>query len=240
MKRFIGGIAVVALAMGLVAESASAQLAGNPVYAINPGVGVTLNGDFGRGLNDESGKGNYFGGRVVLGVPMVSFWVGAGQYDSRLPNADKEITLGGGAAINLVKAPMLPVALSLQVGGGTVGCGTDCSKLNVVAGPALKINVPTPGIGIEPWVMPRFHMSRESDAGVVVTQTGFGASGGLNISLPMGLGLHTVVDFTSLPEKTTAAGVLEAAKRSPLTVGIGLHYKISVPSLGLPLVPVVN
>jgi hypothetical protein len=25
-----------------------------------------------------------------------------------------------------------------------------------------------------------------------------------------------------------------------MTVGVGLHYKIAVPSLGLPLVPVVN
>ena len=211
MKRFFGVIAVLALAMGLTAEATSAQLAGNPVYAINPGVGVTLNGDFGKGLNDASGKGNFMGARVVLGVPMVSFWVGLGQYDSYDPDPalqaaaifDKEITLGGGAAINLIKAPLLPVALTLQVGGATVGCGADCSNLNVVAGPALKINIPTPGVGIEPWIMPRVHMTRISSGGESTTQTGFGASGGLNINLPMGLGIHAVVDFANFPEKTT-------------------------------------
>lgn len=238
MKRLIGSIAVVALLMGLVAETASAQLAGNPVYAISPGVGITLNGDFGRGVNDESGKGNYFGGRVVLGVPMVSFWVGAGQYDSRVANADKEITLGGGAAINLIKAPILPVALTLQVAGATVGCGTDCSTLNLVAGPALKVNVPTPGIGIEPWIMPRVNMARTSFGGSSVTQTGFGASGGVNVNLPMGLGFHVALDFANIPAKTS--GIFQIPESSPITAGVGLHYKIAVPSLGLPLVPVVN
>lgn len=238
MKRIFGVFAIAALAMVLVTEAASAQLAGNPVYAINPGIGVTLNGDFGRGVNDDSGEGNFYGGRVVLGVPMLSFWVGGGMYDSGVPNADSEVTLGGGAAFNLIKAPILPVALTLQVGGGTVGCGTDCSELNLVAGPALRINVPTPGIGIEPWIMPRLQLSRVSAGETDITQTGFGASGGVNINLPMGLGIHAAADFASLPESTS--GLVTILESQPFTAGIGVHYKITVPSLGMPLVPVVN
>ena len=229
MKRFIGGIAVVALALGLAAESASAQLAGNPVYAINPGVGVTLNGDFGRGINDESGKTQFYGGRVVLGVPMLSFWVGGGLWDPRT-GADKEVTLGGGAAINLIKAPVLPVALTLQAGAATVSCGDDCTTISGVVGPALKVNVPNPAIGIEPWIMPRFQFCRDSDAGTSDTDTGVGVSGGVNINMPMGLGLHVVADWSSSGDPAV----------KPLVGGIGLHYKIAVPSLGLPLVPVVN
>jgi hypothetical protein len=237
MKRFFGVIAVLALAMGLAAEATSAQLHGNPVYAINPGVGITLNGDFGRGMNDDSDKGNFMGGRVVLGVPMVSFWVGGGLYDAG-DGADKETTIGGGAAINLIKAPLLPVALTLQAGGATVTCGDNCSGLNMFVGPALKINVPTPAIGIEPWIMPRVHMSRTSFGGESITQKGIGVSGGLNINLPMGLGLHAVVDFANFGEATS--GIITALSATPMTAGIGLHYKIAVPSLGLPLVPVVN
>jgi len=237
MKRFIGGIAVMALAMGLVAEAASAQLAGNPVYAINPGVGVTINADFGRGLNDESGKTQFMGGRVVLGVPMVSFWVGGGIWDPRT-GADKETSLGGGAAINIIKAPLLPVALTLQVGGATLSCGDECSDLHFVAGPALRVNVPTPGIGIEPWIMPRVHMTRFSFMGESASQTGFGASAGINVNLPMGLGLHAAVDFASLPDVTE--GALTIPDMSPMYGGIGIHYKIALPSLGFPLVPVVN
>lgn len=237
MKRFVGSIAVVALATGLVAEAATAQLASNPVYAINPGVGITLAGDFGRGLNNESLKTQFYGGRVILGVPMLSFWVGGGVWDPRT-GADKQTALGGGAAINLIKAPVLPVALTLQVGGSTLSCGDDCSDIHLVAGPALRINVPTPGVGIEPWVMPRVHMSRFSAGGESATQTGFGASGGVNINLPMGLGFHAAVDFASLPE--VIEGTLVMPDMSPVFGGIGIHYKIAVPSLGMPLVPVVN
>jgi hypothetical protein len=60
----------------------------------------------------------------------------------------------------------------------------------------------------------------------------------VDISLPFGLGLHAVVDFVKFPRKVS--GDLTAPKASPLTAGIGLHYKIAVPSLGLPLVPVVD
>jgi opacity protein-like surface antigen len=239
MKRLIGGIAVVALAMGLVAEAASAQLASNPVYAINPGVGITLAGDFGRGLNDESGKTQFYGGRVILGVPMLSFWVGGGVWDPRSSFVDKQTALGGGAAINLIKAPVLPVALTLQVGGSTLSCGDECdSDIHLVAGPALRINVPTPGVGIEPWVMPRVHMSRYSADGETATQTGFGASAGINVNLPVGLGFHAAVDFSKLPDVTE--GTLVMPDMSPMYGGIGIHYKIAVPSLGMPLVPVVN
>ncbi len=241
MFRSIGRIAAAVLVLGLVADSALAQLEGNPVYAVNPGVGVTLNADFGRGLNEKSGKANYLGGRIVLGVPMVSFWVGAGQLDVRNPDRnvdDKEFTLGGGAAINLIKAPNMPVALTLQVGGATLSCGDDCSNIRLVAGPALRINVPTPGIGIEPWIMPRVNMSRTSYLGNSATRAGFGASGGVNINLPMGLGIHAAVDYADFP--ADAAGALQLPEASPLTGGMGLRYKIAVPSLGLPLVPIVN
>jgi hypothetical protein len=50
MKRFLGPIPMLAVMFFLVNETASAQLAGNPVYAVTPSVGVTLSVDYGRGL----------------------------------------------------------------------------------------------------------------------------------------------------------------------------------------------
>ena len=85
--------------------------------------------------------------------------------------------------------------------------------------------------------MPRIYVSRRSELGASATQTGLGASGGVNINLPMGLGFHAVVDFAKIPANTSGLLIPES---SPITAGIGLHYKIAVPSLGLPLVPVVN
>jgi hypothetical protein len=81
-------------------------------------------------------------------------------------------------------------------------------------------------------------MTRYSEGDVTVTQTGFGASGGINVNLPMGLGFHAAVDLASLPE--VSEGSLIMPDLTPMIGGIGIHYKIAVPSLGMPLVPVVN
>ena len=63
----------MALASGLLANPAIAQLAGTPVYAVTPMVGITLSADYGRGLvTDESAKTDFFGGRLILGFPAVA------------------------------------------------------------------------------------------------------------------------------------------------------------------------
>ncbi len=229
MKRLLCSAAALAMLTTIVADPANAQLAGNPVYAINPGVGVTLAADFGRGINDVSGKTNYLGGRVVVGVPMVSFWAGGGIWDPR-GGADKQVAIAGGAAINLIKAPLLPVALSMQAGAGRVSCGTDCSSLNAVLGPSLKINVPVPAVRVEPWIMPRVSFSRTTIAGTSDSDFGIGASAGVNLKLPAGPGIHLAVDWSRVGDPS----------REPIVAGIGIHYTIEVPSLGVPLVPIVN
>ena len=137
-----------------------------------------------------------------------------------------------------MKAPLLPYALTLQLGGGTVSCGTDCNMLDLVTGPAFKVNVHAPGLRIEPWVMPRVHVSRTSFRGESVLQPGFGVSLGVNLSIPSGFGMHAVLDFADFSRSTS--GSLTVPKASPYTGGIGIHYKIAVPSLGMPLMPVVN
>jgi len=230
MKRFIGAIPMLAVIFFLVSETASAQLAGNPVYAIIPSVGVTLSSDYGRGLAvGESAETEYYGGRLIMGFPGVSFWVGGGAYDSRTA-AEMEKMLGGGVAIDFLQAPSLPVALSLQVGGGTGACGTDCTVTNAVAGPVLKINVVGAVNTVQPWLMPRVQATRFSMGGAVATQFGFGGSGGINLNLPFGLGLHAVLDYATFSE--TTSGAMIAAKRAPLIVGGGLHYFVSIPGFG--------
>ena len=67
MNRLVGGFALAALILSLSVGSAAAQMHGLPVYGAVGEVGVTLMGDFGRGLNDDSQKSNYFGGRIELG-----------------------------------------------------------------------------------------------------------------------------------------------------------------------------
>jgi hypothetical protein len=221
---------MLAVMFFLVNETASAQLAGNPVYAVTPSVGVTLSVDYGRGLVvGESAKTDFFGGRLFMGFPGVSFWVGGGEYDSRT-GAEKEKMLGGGVAFDFLRAPSSPVVLSLQVGAGTGDCGTDCTMTNAVAGPALKINVVGAVNTIQPWLMPRVQATRFSMSGAVVNQFGFGGSAGINLTLPFGLGIHSALDYSTFRETTT--GAMTAVRREPLIVGGGLHYFLSIPGFG--------
>jgi len=232
MKRSICAIACVVFAVGTLADSAAAQLPGNPVYALTPRVGVTLSGDYGRGLKvGDSQFTHYFGGRLTVGLPDASFWVGGGQYDSRERGADKEIAAGGGVAVNFLKAPTLPVALSLQVGGGMVPCGDDCTAINATAGPVLKINVVGAVDIVHPWIMPRAHVTRYQISGGYLDQVGFGGSAGLSVTLPFGLGFHGALDFSVFEERSS--GAIFAVERSPLVAGGGIHYAVRVPSLGV-------
>ncbi len=219
MKRFMGGIAAVALALGFTASTAAAQLPGNPTYAIMAGPGVTLAGEYGRGLNDESFKTDYFGGRIAIGLPMVSFWGGAGA----VKNGESEVTFGGGVAINVIKGPLVPVAVSLQAGVGYLS--EDGENLLIVPiGAVLAINVPNSPVDVRPWVMPRVEIQRTSN-GVSQTEVGFGVSGGLNVTLPGGLGFHAALDWMTIDYGSGSV--------KPLLAGGGIHYRISVPSLGV-------
>jgi hypothetical protein len=57
MKRLFGGLALVAVLVGVTAQSAAAQLHGNVVWGTKPGPGVTIYGDFATALNDDAKVG---------------------------------------------------------------------------------------------------------------------------------------------------------------------------------------
>ncbi len=225
MKRFVGGIAVLALALGLTASVASAQMHGLPVYGAVGGVGVTLMGDYGRGLNDESGKTNYFGGRIELGLPMVNFYAGAGSVKPDFEGAESQISFGGGAAVKLLKGPDAPVGVGVQAGLGYLSEEGD-SWMRVPFGVLLAFNVPSTEVAVTPWVMPRAEWQRYSpETGDSQSEFGFGASGGLSIVLPMGLDFHAAIDWMTI-------SWVEGESTQPLVVGVGVSYHVTVPSLG--------
>ena len=225
MKRFVGGIAVLALALGLTASVASAQMQGLPVYGAVGGVGVTIMGDYGRGLNDESGKTNYFGGRIELGLPMVNIYAGAGSVKPEGEGAESKIAFGGGLAVKLLKGPDAPVGVGIQAGAGYVSY-TGYNFLRVPAGVLLAFNVPSTEVAVTPWIMPRAEWQQYSpETGDSQSEFGFGASGGLSIVLPMGLDFHAAIDWMTI-------SWTEGESTQPLVVGVGASYHITVPSLG--------
>ena len=222
MKRSLVGLAC--LALGLSASPAAAQMMGNPVYVpIGMGTGVNVAGDYGRGLNNASGKGNYFGGRVTLGLPFFYVMAGAGT----LKTAERQTVFGADLGMNLLDLPLVPVKVSAQAGGGYMKSGS-YKQLDVPIAVAIGLSLPTPGIGITPWVAPRVHIQHASDTGVSSTDVRFGGSAGINVHVGM-LGVHAAVDYISF--KAPAGSGLSSGDVSPLVFGIGASFGLTVPGL---------
>ncbi len=212
----------IALALGLPAAPASAQLFNNPVYfSPSGGVGFSLNGDYARGFADND-RLNFAGGRAVLGLGPVTLMGGGGVAF----NGGSEVTLGGAASLNVLDLPLVPVAVNVQAGIGVIDQG-GVTQLDIPIGVGVAIKVPSPLLDVEPWVAPRVHIARlASDAGLPLpgaadtqTEVGYGVSAGLNLTLPTGLGFHAAVDYLTISEFDT------------FVVGAGVHYRIRVPGL---------
>jgi hypothetical protein len=216
--KAVARFSLAALALGLVAAPASAQLAGLPVVYMPAGTGVTIGGMFGRGLNNDSGKLSSAGGMVTIGLP--TFWVGAGAsyFDF---DVLKDISFGGQLGFKLPLPPTTPVTLGVVAGVsymsndfGTLG---DRKTLFVPAGLAVAINVPSTSVAVTPWASPTFRYYRVSN-GASASESNFGVSGGVSVGFPMGFGIDLAIDYD--------------AESKGLVGGAGLHYTIRTPSTG--------
>lgn len=239
MRKLIGGLAVVALLAGVLATPAAAQIHGNATYAAMPGTGVTISGDFGMGLNDDAKWYNdndelkspmYIGGRIGLGLEKFGVWAGAGGFPIGISGASAKVGFGGGAGFHVLSGPEMPVTVSIQAGAGYYKYETE-KNLIVPFGALIAINIPTTGVGVTPWIYPRgeYYSFKESSLDISENKVGFGVSGGLMVTLPMGVGLQGTLDWKSIKfgEGT------DAVTWKPMVVSFGLHYKIKVPSLGM-------
>ncbi len=243
--RVFSRFAAAAFTIGLIAGPAAAQMVGNPVYfSPKHGTGITIAGDLGRGLNDASFKTNYYGGRATIGLPMFTISAGAGVVKPSgvfdVPGTESEVTFGGNVALNVFNPPLAPVAVSLQGGVGyvkTTGSGVaggDVTTLVFPLGVALAFSVPSPALSVEPWIAPRVHIVRTSN-GTSTTETNFGVSAGLNLGLPMGLGFHAAIDYVAVSDPDDVVPLSSSSSDvSPFLVGVGVHYKIALPGLGIP------
>ncbi len=240
MKKLIGSVTVAAFLVGVVATSAAAQLLGNGTYAAMPGTGVTIWGDYALSMNDDAKfdvngtleSASFGGGRIELGLPMFGVWAGAGSYPIGVTDVSGKIGFGGGAGFHVFNAPLTPVSVSIQAGVGYYKNSdeADAKFLKVPFGALIAINVPTTGIGVTPWVYPRGEYITFGEAGFdTIGKVGFGVSGGLMVTAPMGLGVQGSLDWLSVSDLFGEG----TGSWKPLTLSFGLHYKIKVPSLGM-------
>ena len=214
MKR----IAVLVTMIAAVSTPAAAQWLGMPAWN-NPkgGTGVTINGDVGV-PNTDAGKGTAFGARGTLGLANISFTAGVASWKPKGASASTT-SVGGVAQFRAIGGSLIPIALNIQLGAGTASAITSGPVLspkftNILAGAGLSVNVPTPGLSIEPYlsVSNRWHKpsggSTESNIGWVL---------GANVGFGM-LGLHVAYDSEKL-NGGGSAGVL----------GIGAHVALKAP-----------
>jgi hypothetical protein len=216
--KAVARFSLAALALGLVAAPASAQLAGLPVVYAPASTGVTIGGMFGRGLNDDSGKFSSAGGMITIG--LTSFWVGAGAsyFDF---DVLKDISFGGQAGYKLPLPPSTPVSLGVVAGvsymSNDFGLAGDVKTLFVPAGLTIALNMPSTGVSVTPWASPQFRYVRVSN-GTSASNSSWGVSGGVSVGLPVGLGIDLALDYDG--------------ESKGMVGGAGLHYTIRTPGLG--------
>lgn len=209
MKRIMAVLALAALA----ATPAAAQLLGMPVWN-NPkgGTGIVISGDLGI-PNEEYGKGTAFGARGQIGLGTLTLGIGGASYK---PDGATEsaTSLGATAGFRVIGGSLLPVALNLQVGAARVSSSGSPSLTNFLAGAGVSVNVPTPGINIEPYlsVSNRWHKFE----GATSTESNIGWVLGANVGLGM-LGLHIAYDSESNAGATGSV------------IGIGAHFQLKAP-----------
>lgn len=199
-------LSAVAFALGLAATPVLAQLPNQPVYAIPKGVGLGLNADLGFGVDPSGNSG--ISARATLGLPMIKFTLGLAP--DMMDNGENTLMIGGAIAL----IPM-PVSIRLQINAAR---GLTSNDMAAVVGGVIGLNVPSPALSIEPWVMPSVRISIPD---VGSSSSNVGVSAGVNLGLPGGLGGHAALDVTRV------------GGTNFIGAGVGVHYMLSVPGLGM-------
>ena len=210
MKRILGLVAVGALTATVFATSASAQLFGVPT-SISPhqGKAISIGAFYGKGLNDDSGKTDAFGGGAMFGFGGLAVGVGVATVSSDLV-AGSEIAYGGLLQFSI--GYNKSVAITPFVGYGRMDNNL---KLNVPLGVAIGFQ--PEGSSFEVWTAPRATIAT-IDLDGAESQTGYGISGGIRYTLAMGVGFGATFDFLNIDY--TGGG----QKNSIMQAGLGVGY----------------
>jgi len=209
MKR----IATIAALIAFGATPAVAQWAGMPVWN-NPkgGTGVTIDGDLGF-PNTNGGKGTAFGVRATLGIANISLTAGLSSWKPS-GSSSSATSVGGTAQFKVIGGSLIPVAVNIQLGAGSASAvGTQVKSTMLVAGAGVSVNVPTPGVSIEPYLSVGNRWNKPSG---LSTQSNVGWVVGANLGFGM-LGLHVAYDSQKIG--STTRGI----------IGIGAHVALKAP-----------
>ena len=211
MKRaaIVLGLAVVA------AGPAVAQNFGSPLWN-NPkgGTGVTVSADYAK-PNSDLGKGSAWGARGSLGLANLTVGVGVTTWKpDGAPDSYK--SFAGNAAFRVIGGSLIPLSINLQLGAARQGAAnTDSAMTRITAGAGVSVNVPTPGLSIEPYLSVSNRWYKFS--GISGTNSNIGWVIGANLGFGM-FGVHVAYDSEKFDSGATGG-----------VIGIGAHVALKAP-----------
>jgi hypothetical protein len=215
MRQTTLGLALV-LGLGAAAPAAG-QVRGLPVYNSGIPTGLGLFADVGV-PNDATGdNGTALGATARLGAGPF----GATGTVSYLTGNDPSVTsVGGTLNYKFFGGPLVPLTATLQGGVGYSKSG-GIRNYHVPIGVGIGLTIPNPVLAIKPWIAPRVDIAHTSIPGGVGsnTDTNFGISGGVELNLLNGIGVHAAYD------RVFATG------DDPGIFAAGLHYQFRIPGL---------
>ena len=222
MRYTVRAITVLALALG--ASPARAQNPGLPVYNMGVPRGIALYGDVGF-PNDEAGGGTVFGVTGRGGFGPLGVTATLSSFDQDGPGGS-DVSVGGTLNYKLLGGPLVPLSVTLQGGVSYLKLSegflpdVETSAYRFPIGVGFALVIPNPVLSIHPWLAPRVDISYQKAGDASNTETNFGLSGGLELNLLNGFGIHAAYD------RIFAKDVAD-----PATFGIGAHYAFRVPGL---------
>jgi len=214
MRRIARITALAAIPLAALASAARAQLAGIPVYfSPRGGTGVGVAGNLGFPDNN-SGGGTAYGVSGSLGIgPLTISAMGGAWKGTGFGSA--QTSFGADVSYRIFGGGLLPVALAVQAGYGTVK-----NPLPVIGGTfstipvGVGLSLDPPLFPLKPWIAGR--MDFISGGGSSTSK--FRISGGVNLNVLLGLGVHAAVDYTPSSPSSTI-------------LGVGVHFNFHVPTM---------
>ncbi|MES2304242.1 MAG: hypothetical protein V4558_01970 [Gemmatimonadota bacterium] len=197
----------------LVSAPAAAQSLGLPV--VNNGVptGINLAVDAGFS-NADAGKATTVGASASVGLGFFGVTGTIARYNPKV--GDGVWAPGVSGSLRIFGGPLIPLRVMVQAGVSHWSIG-DYKYTHVPISLGIAATIPSPGISIKPWVAPRIDILRHPNIDCCNITTGtdshFGISGGIDLTLLSGISIRAAYDRMSY------SGV----KPSILSFGVGFQ-----------------
>lgn len=217
-QRYARSLLLTALLGGAAAAQLPAQVTGLAVHNSGVASGLTIGGEVGF-PDEDYGKGTAFGARAALGLGPFGVSAVVSRWNPDGPT-DAQTGLGGYLNLKVFGGPLIPLSVTLQ-GGAEYVDNSGVKLLHAPIGLGIALRIPNPALAIKPWIAPRLDIARISGSGISTdTETNFGISGGVDLSLLGGLGFGVAYDRTWVE-----SGV------NPSVFSAGVNYTIKIPGL---------